>query len=152
MRERNVAAIDLTSKMAKFGWASEGTLIPLLVLAAVDAKTPSATTWTGGGSLTTSAFVAPRRRRNLKKMHVSMRKKGTVIVGDTRGYMYSPKAMNSPRRHVSLLARPKPSDEEMEQCKEELRTLLCASNKNIEKLVSENPFVLNRTNAEKPWN
>ena len=60
--------------------------------------------------------------------------------------------MCSPRRHVSLLATPKRSDKEMVQRKEQLRMLLCASDKEIEKEISRNPFVLNRTNAEKPWN
>ena len=43
-----------------------------------------------------------------------------------------------------LFASPKPSDEELEQRKEQLRILLSATDKEIEKLVRNNPTVLQR--------
>ena len=120
----------------RLAMAGFGRMLLLLVLTVVDAKTPSATMWTGGGSLTMPAFVAPQGR------HLQCGPFSS-IVGDAR--YYSPKVMCPTRRHVSLLAKPKPSDEEMEQRKEQLRVLLCATKAEIDKLVgSSNPDVLNR--------
>ena len=126
--------------MAGFRGAREGIMLVLLVLTVVDAKTPSATTWTRGGSLTASAaFVAPPRRH---LQYVYFRERNRSIICGTLGSLSQ--ALCPTRRHVSLLAIPKPSDEEMEQRKEQLRTLLCASDKGIDTLVSRNPTILKR--------
>ena len=125
--------------MAGFRGAREGIMLVLLVLTVVDAKIPSATTWTRVGSLTTSTFVAPQRR-HLQYAH--FRERDRSIVCDTRGSLS--RALFPTRRHVSLLAMPKPSDEEMEQRKEQLRTLLFATKAEIEELVGQKPDVLAR--------
>ena len=126
--------------MAGLRGACKGIMLVLLVLTVVDAKTPSATTWTRGGSLTASAaFVAPPRRH---LQYVYFRERNRSIICGTLGSLSQ--ALCPTRRHVSLLAIPKPSDEEMEQRKEQLRTLLCASDKEIDTLVSRNPGILKR--------
>lgn len=51
---------------------------------------------------------------------------------------------NPSRRSISLFAKPKPTEEEMEKRREKLRELLCATESEIEKLVRRNPHVLNR--------
>ena len=122
--------------MAGFWGAREGIMLVLLVLTVVDAKIPSATTWTGSGSLKASAaFVAPQRRR-LQHFHVA----NGGILCDTLGPL-SRASLCPTHRHVSLWAKPKPSDEEMEERKEQLRTLLCASDKGIHKFVSRNDAI-----------
>ena len=50
---------------------------------------------------------------------------------------------------TALFARPKPTDEEMEQRKEQLRVLLSASKEKIDKLVRQNPSVIIRSDIEK---
>ena len=47
-------------------------------------------------------------------------------------------------RSVALFAKPKPTEEEMEKRREQLRELLCATESEIEKLVRQNPGVLDR--------
>ena len=47
-------------------------------------------------------------------------------------------------RSVALFAKPKPTEEEMEKRREQLRELLCATESEIEKLVRHNPKVLHR--------
>lgn len=131
--------------MAGFRGAREGIMLLLLVLTVVDATAPSATTWTRGGSLTTSTFVAPQKR-HLQYAH--FRERDRSIVCDTRGPL-SPRALCPTRLHVSLLAMSKPSDEEMEQRKEQLRILLFATKAEIDELVGKKPDVLARRDVVK---
>ena len=51
--------------------------------------------------------------------------------------------------HVSLWAKPKPSDEEMGERREQLRILLCATEAEIDKLVRKKPNVLSRCDIVK---
>ena len=54
----------------------------------------------------------------------------------------------SSHRAMTLFAIPKPTEEEMEERKEQLRVLLSASKEEINKLVRQNPTVLDRRNIE----
>ena len=62
---------------------------------------------------------------------------------------WSPTFRSRNYRSTALLAAPRVSDEEMEQRKEQLRELLCATEAEIDKLVAQNPCVLQYSDVVK---
>ena len=131
--------------MVGFGRNREITILFGLLLTVVDAKTPSSGSTWAGGSLTASAFVGPPKRL-VQYGHFNERRSCTVNVDRSD----SPKIWCPPRGFVSLRAKPVP-DEEMEQRKEQLRDLLCASDEEIDKLLHDNPTVLARFDVVKHY-
>ena len=97
------------------------------------------------GRLPIGDHTAPcigRHHRPIARGHVLL---ATSSVGNDDDDDDATDDIPGPRR----VGRPKVSDEELEQRKEQLRELLCASDKEIDKLVHDTPTVLNRRDVVK---